>query len=290
MMMTPTTAMYSAFIAMSICVYWNVEPSRRIANHDWMLTVATGLQVLAFALLTWNTRSRAGEKLSQRTTLCLFLIAHMARFFDAIVLSGIYVPEDNTNKVYLYQLLEFCCLLILVYQLRKMIMFDIGQREKWDTMITIVIDSLFLAFLTMDRSKFFYDNLLWMFGLWVETFALIPEILILLRSKYADKAQLHFVSVSSLSGAMFGWCIALGVMSDHRSLYGLRFAAVFRVVVCVVCFGIFAKMSLDSTIRTCWASGKDASEEKKMSSSDGKEFGMHWPDNNRSLRKVAATL
>merc|ERR1719188_1590496 len=130
--------------------------------------------------------------------------------------------------------------------------------------MTIFIDSLFLAFLTkVPGNRAYYENFIWIFAFWVETFALVPEILILLSSKYADKAQLHFVSVASLSGAIFGLFLIDYSMeklsSDVRKgAYGLIFACLVRVCLCVTCFGVCAKMSLDSAVRTAWASGNNS--------------------------------
>merc|ERR1719226_319806 len=103
--------MYATFIAICIFVYWNHEAPED-AEKDYMMNLSAGLQVLAFALLTWNTRSRAGEKLSQRSTLCLFLVALIARLSASIIWPEHYTPQDNTQKMHLYQILEFFGLLI----------------------------------------------------------------------------------------------------------------------------------------------------------------------------------
>merc|ERR1719357_690449 len=184
---------------MCIFVYWYLEAPKG-CEMDYLMNLSAGLQVLAFALLTWNSRSRAGQKLSQRTTLCLYFIALVTRLSASLIWTTNYIPEDNTQKVHLYQLLELSGLLILGLQLRKMVMSGLGEKERWDVTMSIVIDSLFLAFLTRVNSKGSQlESFVWMFAFWVETFALLPEMLILLTSKYADKAQLHFVSVASLS-------------------------------------------------------------------------------------------
>jgi len=261
--MSRTTAMYAAFLTMCTFVYWNLE-APEYAKKDYALTLAAGLHVLAFALLTCNSRSRAGEKLSQRTTLCLFFLAHSTRL-SASLIWGHYTPEDNTANVYLYQLLELSGLLILAYQLRKMIKFDVGEREKWDVMMSICIDSLFLAFLTKVsvHESGYNEDFVWMFAFWIETFALVPEILILLKSKYADKAQLHFVSIASFSGVILGIFLIDWTITDPRLHFlsrncGLIFAALVRVCLCITCFGVCARMSLDSAVRTAWAPGKNS--------------------------------
>jgi len=258
-MMSRTAVMYAAFTAMCILVYWNLE-APKYAEKDYIINLSAGLQVLAFALLACDTRSRAGEKLSQRSTLCLFIVALLARLSASLIWTENYIPQDNTQKMHLYQILEFSGLLIAGHQLRKMIMLAGGEREKWDVVTSIFIDSLFLAFLTkVPSDRAYYENFIWMFAFWVETFALVPEILILVKSKYADKAQLHFVSVASLSGAIFGlFLVDFEFVNSRGILCGMMFAALVRVCLCITCFGVCARMSLDSAVRTAWASGNNS--------------------------------
>ena len=139
------------------------------------------------------------EELSQRSTLWVFFLAHLTRLPMSLILTKHCVPEVCTPKVYLYRLFALSRLLILGYQLRKMAMLDVGEYDKWDVKSSIIIGSMFLAFLTkVPGTQAWLENLIriWMFAFWAETFAFVPVLqfsLVLPRVPIRGCAQTYAV-------------------------------------------------------------------------------------------------
>jgi len=254
-----TTALYGLFVVMCLCVYRNLE-AKETGKHDFVLTLSAGLQVLAFSLLVWDTRSQVAEGLSERS-LWAFFIAHLTRLTTTFWGQG-YVPEDNTSSVYLYQLLELFGVLLISFKLLKVTtmrsVHDVGHNvEKWNMLTGILVASFILAFFTKsDGHDDYFADLSWMFSVWVDALALAPQVQLLWTSSYVDESQLHFATVTLLAGITFGgfWFkIAIehhetdsksdGKDNINHFLFGIFFAAVCRVCLCITYFVLFVKNS-----------------------------------------------
>ena len=62
------------------CVWLLREANEPSVHYEFVLTLAAGLQALAFVHLIWNTRDASAEGLSAKTLL-LFLFSHPTRLW-----------------------------------------------------------------------------------------------------------------------------------------------------------------------------------------------------------------
>lgn len=251
-----TSGLYGCFLVGCVLVYRSLQ-AKATGAYDYVLTLSAGLQALAFALLVLDTRSQAAEGLSDKT-LWAFFIAHVARLSTTFWGEG-YVPEDNTGDVYLYQLLELSGVLLLLFKILNLTavrtMHDVGQGiERWSVLIGMVVAAFVLAFLTKSTGhNDYFADLSWMFSVWLEAFALIPQVKLLSQAGgQLDESAVHFAGVTlaaSLAFGAFWWKSAAEryqeFMRDgyHGFLFGIISAAAIRVLLCGVYVYLFIKSS-----------------------------------------------
>lgn len=237
-----TTAVYLVFAIACIVIYRVIEYDDENDAHDHILTLSASLQVLAFALLLAETSQTAVEGLSEQT-LWAFTISHIARLSTTLWGPG-YVPQDNTSDVYLYQILEFAGAVMLVVYLVKLratrVMRDVGQTsERWSQLTGMVIVSGGLSIFTKSTGHADYiADLLWMFSVWLESFALGPQVL-LLRTTRIEVGILHFVALTFLASFAFGYFwghVAYDQWSDNLGhfFFGVLSAVAIRFSLCAL--------------------------------------------------------
>jgi len=239
-----TSGLYGLFIVGSICIYRSLQ-AQATGQYDYVLTLSAGLQALAFALLVLDTRSQVAEGLSEKA-LWAFFIAHVSRLSTTFWGEG-YVPEDNTADIYLYQILEVSGVVLLAGKLLNMTtlrtIHDVGQGlERWTMLIGMVMSSIVLAYLTKSTGhNDFFADLLWMFSVWLEAFALLPQVQLLWKSSQLDESVLHFAGVTLMASLAFA-AFWLKNANDHYAnfmkegyhgfMWGIIACAFIRVGLC----------------------------------------------------------
>merc|ERR1712203_850454 len=213
-------------------------------------------QTLAFTMLTLEQRSQVAEGLSEKT-LWAMLIAHIARLSTTIGGEG-YIPEDNTTDVYLYQILETSGVVMLFCKILKVTalrtVHDAGHGvDRWGMLIGMVGVAAVLAWVTKSTGHDdYFADLSWMFSVWLEAFALAPQVHVLLQAAHVDESAVHFAGVTLASSLAFGGFWAKNCQDKYDSLkkngyhlffYGLLGAVAIRVTLCSVYFYLFVKTS-----------------------------------------------
>mmetsp|Transcript_104528 Transcript_104528/g.337110 ORF Transcript_104528/g.337110 Transcript_104528/m.337110 type:complete len:281 (+) Transcript_104528:77-919(+) len=248
-----SSAMYASFFIGCIVVYKTIE-ARSTGQYDYMLTLAAGLQTLAFALLVFDTRSGVGEGLSEKTLWSLFT-AHVTRLSTTIWGEG-YIPEDNTSDVFLYQFLEASGVLLLAFQLLKLstlrTFHDVGQgMESWTTFLVMVGVSMILAWNTKSTGHAdLFADWSWMFSVWLEAFALGPQVWLLHVRNKVDESAMHFAGLTMISGVIFAsfwgrtgreWFVRHQDYGENGFFWSIGVAAVIRVLLCAAYFYLFMR-------------------------------------------------
>lgn len=250
-----TFALYGSFVMGAVLIYRSLQ-AQSTGQYDYVLTLSAGLQALAFALLVCDTRSQVAEGISEKA-LWAFFIAHVSRLSTTFWGEG-YVPEDNTSDIYLYQILELSGVVLLAGKLLKVTtlrtIHDVGQgMERWTMLVAMVISSGILAYLTKSTGhNDFFADLLWMFSVWLEAFALLPQVQLLWKSGQLDESALHFAGMTLAASLAFGafWTknakdnySAFMEEGYHSFLYGIVSCAIIRVVLCACYFYLFTRHS-----------------------------------------------
>jgi len=250
----PRTAVaYIGFVIGCVYCYRTLE-TKPTGEYDYLLTLSAAMQVLAFALLVLDTRSQVAEGLSEKT-LWAFLTAHISRLSTTFWGKG-YVPEDSTSDVYLYQLCELigvCLLGWKVLHLSTMrTMHDVGQGlERWSMLAGMCGAAMLLAYFTKSTGHDdWFADLSWMFSVWLESFALFPQVMLLDKASQVDETAVHFAALtlgSSLIFAGFWGRTAADRYEEFQRLgaqgflRGIVTAAMIRIILCVSYFYLFMR-------------------------------------------------
>jgi len=243
-------ALYTCFGVGCFMMYRMVQapPS---GTYDHLLTLSASVQTLAFCLLVAETRHGVGEGLSEKA-LWAFFIANVTRLSTTTWGEG-YVPEDNTGDVMLYQIMEIVGVLLMGYQLLKLntlrSIHDVGQgSERWSLVAVMVVAAMGLAVFTKSTGhNDYFADVSWMFSVWLEAFALLPQVMLLKSISAVDESMMHFVAltvVASLIWGIFWGRIANERMSDNRDnifFWGILSAAAIRSILCATYLYLFVQ-------------------------------------------------
>eukprot|EP00931_Biecheleriopsis_adriatica_P109127 TRINITY_DN83395_c0_g1_i1.p1 TRINITY_DN83395_c0_g1~~TRINITY_DN83395_c0_g1_i1.p1 ORF type:complete len:270 (+),score=54.53 TRINITY_DN83395_c0_g1_i1:80-889(+) len=253
--MISNPVLYGGFALACLLVYYKLEAPQNAA-YDYWLTLAAGLQTLGFVRLTMDTSSSAVEGLSEKT-LWAFVVAHVTRISTTIWGEG-YIPEDNTGDVFLYQGLEVASVLMLIFQVMRLSAVrssqDVGQGvERWSQLIVMCGLSAVLAFYTKSTGHDdYWADLSWMFAIWLEAFALGPQVhLLYTGASRVDESAQHFAGLTLASAvvhAAFWGRVAHDRWQDFEKegaynnfFMGITVACLLKVGMCGAYFVLFNK-------------------------------------------------
>jgi len=242
--------LYVSFIGGLVALYKFMKYEHEYDQHDYILTLTAGFQTLAFAQLNLEMGKDAGEGLSEKM-LWAFSIAQIARLSTTVWGEG-YVPMDNTADIYLYQIVEVLGVLLIVFQLLKLAMIrnmqDVGQgSERWILVVIMTTVSGGLAYVTKSNAHGDYiADLVWMFSVWLEAFAVIPQVQLLWKHSRATESMQHFVAlnlVASMSFVVFwGLCTQAQYTPGLFNFFtGILSAGCIRVGLCAYYLHLFAQ-------------------------------------------------
>lgn len=174
-----------------------------------LLTFAVGLQcvgLLQLAIQVWYRKSVHGIS---RKSLELLVLVLATRLSVTSVKNG-YLPVDSTGD-HVYQFADILSLLLIVQLLfatrvtcKKTYMPDAdSMNTKWMLPVCAVLATFLHAHL---NHSFFWDTL-WFFSLYLETFALLPQLWMMTKlGGEVEGMTAHFVACMTGSKAM-GWIV-----------------------------------------------------------------------------------
>jgi len=262
-----TSALYGVF-GIGCAVIYRTLQAKASGSYDFVLTLSAGFQTLAFALLVFASGSQVGEGLSEKT-LWAFFIAHVTRLSTTFWGEG-YIPEDNTSDIYLYQILELTGVIMLSFKLLTIstarAVHDVGQGlERWSTLVGMVAISCVLAWFTKSTGHDdYFADLSWMFSVWLEAFALIPQVRLLAQTPgIVDTDAMHFAVATLLGSLAFAafWAKTSSDKFDEfhkagveRFMYGILAASGCRVLLCGCYAYLF--MSSGKRLKSFFGGGK----------------------------------
>lgn len=276
-----TAALYGVFGIGCVVIYRTLQ-AKASGTYDYVLTLSAGFQTLAFALLVFTSGSQVGEGLSEKA-LWAFFIAHVTRLSTTFWGEG-YIPEDNTSDIYLYQILELSGVILLSFKLLTIstarAVHDVGQGlERWSMLIGMVAVASMLGWYTKSTGHDdYFADLSWMFSVWLEAFALIPQVKLLFQSSahQVDTDAMHFAVATLLGSLAFAafWGKTANDKFDEfhkagvdRFMYGILTASAVRVVLCGCYAYLF--MSSGKRLKAMFGGGRS---EYEMCAQDDEEL------------------
>lgn len=208
---------YTSFLLAMYAMYQSVAERESSA----VLTVSVMFQCLALMLLalqSWTTNSAAGISAQ---SLIVEGLAIACRLSSTTRLEG-YLPSDKTGDFF-FQVVDLCSLAIVFWLVHRVLVVQKGtyQAEE-DTLpaAPIVLVSLVLGIVLhadMDDNPVF--DSLWMGGLFMGTFAVVPQLWLIARTKGAIAALTgHYVAAmaaSRVASGIFMWAAQGDITCDQ---------------------------------------------------------------------------
>lgn len=251
-----TTALYVGFFVGCGFMYKIWHPTAATGDNDWMLSLSAALQALAFVMLVKESEGSVGEGLSEKTLWAL-LLAQMTRISTTFWGEG-YVPEDNTADVYLYQMLELSAVVLNGYQILRIsslrTIHDSGAEDRWTALGGMVLASGVLAYVTKSTGHGdYFADLSWMFSVWLEAFALVPQVMMLTAASIVDSSVAHFAGLTLASSVAWAVCWFQSHWGAYERLsangsyfwWGIMGTSALRVLLCSVYVYLFIKAHRD---------------------------------------------
>ncbi|KAL4453414.1 hypothetical protein ABPG74_017621 [Tetrahymena malaccensis] len=192
---------WGAFVFITIFVFLFFSSG----DFSFILTLSSLVQTFGFVLLVWKVyRSRSISGLSRNTLVCYF-VCILSRLFSIMRYEG-YLPYDATGD-FVYRITEIitfvCCCILLYFSF-----FLYKATYNWDIdtfqWYYFVIPSFLLALCIHPSLNLrFYADVAWTFGLYLESFAMFPQLDVF-RKKGGEIESYtsHYVASQTLSRIM----------------------------------------------------------------------------------------
>lgn len=180
-------------------------------DFSFILSLAGGVQALAFFLLQHKIRDQKSAAGLSSKTLQLYVVMTLARLTSTLVKNG-YLPVDSTGD-WLYQAMDITnvvLLMQLLYYVHKKLK-DTYQEEldsfpAWNFVPSAALLAVFVH--GNCNHSFFYDTV-WAFSLYLDTIALLPQLWMLVaKGGEVDQLTSHSVALIFLSRCLtfcFWW-------------------------------------------------------------------------------------
>merc|ERR1711920_860424 len=127
---------------------------------------------------------------------------------------------------------------------------DVGQGvERWSMLGIMLVATVLLAvkFKSNGHGDYFAD-LAWMFSVWLEAFALGPQVFLLHAKNHVDDSALHFAGLTLLASLTFAFFWGRNARDrsaefqkydEHGFFWAIGTACTIRVLLCAFYFVLF---------------------------------------------------
>ncbi|ORM41856.1 ER lumen protein-retaining receptor [Babesia sp. Xinjiang] len=184
-------------------------------DFSFLLTLSSLVSCLSFMVVTYCIESAKSCKgISLQTIMC-YLVLLCSRLLAILPFQG-YLPSDSSGD-FLYQFSEFvaCCFAGYIVYLCAVKYKDTYEKEL-DTMSAFYIlgPSMFMALIlhpSLNRNRF--GDTAWAFALYVETFCVLPQLIMFQASDRANTSTVHFTAAQS-SAKILGFIFWLSTFKE----------------------------------------------------------------------------
>jgi len=194
-------AAYGLFLTTVLVVLWQISD----LNFSVVCTIGSGLQCLAFALLSMKMRAAKSARGISAKALQLYVIVYICRLTSTLNMEG-YIPMDATGD-WVYQVADIVTLLLVLLILQRIYTtHSKTHSDDADTfqvlpMLACCAGVAFLCHGDLNRSLFF--DVAWMMSVSVDTVAMVPQLWLLSKlGGKVDALTSHFVALLFASRAL----------------------------------------------------------------------------------------
>ena len=186
-------------------------------DFSFLLTLGAIVQMCAFLMLLVKTFLEGGADGLSGKTLYLYLLAFLSRLVSTLPFEG-YLPYDKTGD-WLYQTVEVVTVLFVavgIYQFHTKASEHARRQDAFlgESVLPHGLNVLFIIVPTAILALIFHPNLnghfladySWTFACYLETFALVPQLVLFQRSGSGSG-----IRTARVSAYISSWVFALGV-------------------------------------------------------------------------------
>jgi len=200
---TNVIVVYALFLGGAFAMYHLVAAG----EFSSILTMAVMFQCLAFALLGMQTFASGSSVGISARALGLDAVALVCRLSSTTWLQG-YLPVDESGD-WFYQAVDICSLVTVLWLLHRVL---VAQRSTYQAnedsfpfVPMMLVAFLLASLLHADMNARPLFDALWMAGLFVSVFAVLPQLwLINQNGGKVDSFTAHYIAAMALSRAVSG--------------------------------------------------------------------------------------
>jgi len=194
-------AAYAIFVLTVGLVLWQISD----LNFSVVCTIGSGLQCLAFAMLSMKMRAAKSACGISAKSLWLYVVVYVSRLTSTLCLEG-YIPMDATGD-YVYQVADIVSLILVLLILQRIHTTDSGTYDhEADTcqIWPFLVGALVVAGITKgDLNDHLFFDMAWMVSVAVDTVAMVPQLWLLSKlGGKVDALTSHFVAALFASRAL----------------------------------------------------------------------------------------
>jgi len=233
-----TVAAYAGCLVISGLVFHFIAEQ----SFSSVLTLSTLTQCLSFALVNVQLASNGVSGISART-LAVYAFALGFRLSSTLFLDG-YLPLDDTGN-YMHQIGDIGSLGMCLFALREVLTRHRSSREiESDTILSVknlVFGSIAAAILIHpDLNDWATFDILWTSGLYADTVAMVPQLLLISKAGQVPKYTAHFIMAMAVSKLFSAWFWYYGAENIARLHGGFCWSSVAIIVAHAVQFLLLA--------------------------------------------------
>ena len=206
-----------------------------------MLTLSTFTQCLSFGLVNVQLCAHGTGGLSART-LAVYAFALVFRLSSTLFLDG-YLPLDDTGN-YMHQIGDIGSLAMALYALYALLKRRTQGEVETDEYLKVknlVMGCLGVAILIHpDLNDWATFDILWTTGLYADTIAMIPQLLLISKAGQVPKYTAHFIMAMAVSKLFSAWFWYYGAENIARLHGGFCWSSVAIIVAHAVQFLLLA--------------------------------------------------
>jgi len=233
-----TVAAYGGCLVICVLVFHYIAEQ----SFSSVLTMSTLTQCLAFALVNVQLAKNGVSGLSART-LAIYAFALGFRLSSTIFLDG-YLPLDDTGN-YMHQIGDLGSLGMCLYALRELLTRHRSSKEvesdPYLSVKNLVLGSLGMAILIHpDLNDWPTFDILWTAGLYADTIAMVPQLLMISKAGQVPGYTAHFIMAMAVSKLFSAWFWYYGAENIARLHGGFCWSSVAIIVAHAVQFLLLA--------------------------------------------------
>eukprot|EP01067_Filipodium_phascolosomae_P006983 Filipodium_phascolosomae@DN539_c0_g1_i1.p1 len=174
-------------------------------DFSFLFTLSSIVSTFSFGFLFLKVTSTGSDGISVKMLHCFQLVL-AARLSSILFFNG-YLPYDASGNI-IYRVSEcagflICSLIyVIVYNQQRPSATDTQSKESAQLRIFTIVSLIMAACFHLTLNKFLLTDMAWAFALYLETVAVLPQLILFFREKKVEPAITHFMFAQACAKLM----------------------------------------------------------------------------------------